>query len=173
MSSSGDNVRRITHNRISESDAVWEPGGNRIAYVRIDPSERVRQVDIFTIRSNGTHRRRITRTDAEERDLDWHPRGDRLVFGRRGYLAIKRVGRSGVRRITGGKSSAWGPSWAPHGRRIVFQRHSRGTRPSGLVKVDPRDRSMTLLLEAPPVDEYGACQPGLCEYANPNWQPRV
>lgn len=172
MSPCGNNVRRITHNRISEKHAVWKPAGNRIAYVRLDLTERARQVDIFTIRTDGTHKRRITRSEVEERDLDWHPEANRLVFGRRGHLAIKRIGRPGVRRITGGKASAWAPAWSPHGRKIVFQRDSRGTRPSGLVKVDPRDRSMSLLLEAPAPDENGHCQPGLCQYTEPTWQPR-
>ncbi len=173
MSPRGDNVRRITHNRITEAYAVWKPGGNRIAYSRIDLTGRDRQVDIFTIRPDGTRKRRITRSEVEEQALDWHPKANRLVFVRRGHLAMKRIGRRGVRRITGGKGSAWAPAWSPHGRKIVFQRHSRGTRPSGLVKVDPRDRSMSLLLEAPAPDENGHCQPGLCAYTEPTWQPRT
>lgn len=172
MSAKGRKVRRITHNRISEASAVWDPQRDRIAYVRLDHRDAPRQMDIFTIRPDGTHRRRVTRTASEEDSLDWHPGGKKLVFVRNSYLVIKRLGRSGSRRVTGGRAYAVAPAWSPHGRKIVFERQSHGTRPSGLVKLDPRDCSMTLLLRAPPIDENGHCQPGLCHYTSPSWQPR-
>ena len=170
MSPRGSDLHRITDNNISEGYPVWKPTGRRIAYVRFDYSKRARQSDVFTIRPDGSYRRRITRSAQEESGLDWHPSGRKLVFVRNTHLQLKVLGRPGSRRLTGGNGSASQPAWSPEGSSIVFERTSFGSRPSGLVELHPRTRKVKLLIRAP-VNEQNICEPGLCSYTSPSWQP--
>ena len=170
MSPRGTALDRVTNNATSERSPVWNPTGRRIAYVRLDYSKKALQTDVFTLRPNGSHRRRITRSVGEESDLDWHPSGRKLVFVRHRHLELKALGRPGLRRLTGGKAVASKPAWSPEGGSIVFERTSYGSRPSGLVELHPRTRKVKLLIRAP-VNEQNICEPGLCSYTSPSWQP--
>lgn len=166
MSARGTNVRRITNNKISESYPAWKPGSGRIAYVRVDRSPSERRTDIFTVSKNGSDRRRITRTAAEEAVLAWDSAAKRLAFIRDRHVFIKHVRRSGARRVTARRNSAWAPVWGPDGRSLIFERISGGPSPSGIVEVDTLSRHTHLLLRAPL--KNGKCPQGVCYYTAPS-----
>ena len=83
MRANGSNVRDATPRLAAwSSQPAFNPGGNRIAYVRSFPGNATS--DIFTIRPNGTGVRRITGRSGRPlggvSSPSWSPDGTRIVF---------------------------------------------------------------------------------------------
>jgi Tol biopolymer transport system component len=123
----GSQVRRLTHNRVFENDAVVSPNGRLIAF-----SRRVRgRGQIFVMRSDGSHVRRLTRGRGRNRLPDWSPDGRRLVFisqppassgfGDREIYTLPLDGYP-KRRLTSNRVVENRPVYSPDGRWIAFER---------------------------------------------------
>ena len=68
MNSDGEDVRRITTNRVTDIWPCWSPDGSQIAFVSI----RNGNSDIYVMDANGGNVTRLTTHNAEDTRPDWH-----------------------------------------------------------------------------------------------------
>jgi Tol biopolymer transport system component len=116
--------------------SVSPTGPGTIAFVKVTGSGS----DIYTIRSDGTGLRRLTNTPENENMASWSPDGSKIAFVR--WLGKKGGRYAGVydfwhatiwvmdadgshqQRLTPPRvKGAYGPSWSPDGRRILFGKY--------------------------------------------------
>ena len=120
----GMNLRRVPGIEDEASDAVWSPGGRRLALSCLWRLENgASQSDVCTVAPDGSAFRRLTITGGGE--PSWSPRG-RIAFvrpvvyqGRPRLWTIPADGSGPGRRVTGGW--ARNPSFSPGGSRIAYE----------------------------------------------------
>lgn len=103
-----------------DSDPHWSPDGQRIALVRIVPSEAGGTTSaLFVIDADGTNLRRLSGQVAEDWAPNWSPDGSRVVFF--GFHASPadpdlftiRPDGSGLEVLLGGPNYDHGPVYGP------------------------------------------------------------
>jgi hypothetical protein len=107
----GPNGVQNTSAEIFDSDPVWSPDGNEIAYVK-----KVGQAEnVWLMRPDGAAQRQVTSDGGEKASLSWQPKGARLVYVEDGGVFTLLEGDSPVRIATGGE-----PVWSPDDSTIAF-----------------------------------------------------
>ncbi len=149
--------RRLTNNRVIDTDPTWSPTGREIAF----SSDRMGTPQIWVMDAEGANARRLT-TGNYDTQPRWSPRGDTIVFTRRtaGGFDLWAVAPDGSRErpLTQGQGSNESASWAPSGRHIVFS-SSRGGRP----------QLYTMLMDG---SEQQPLTRDRGEASSPTWSPR-
>ncbi|HUP43910.1 MAG TPA: S9 family peptidase [Thermoanaerobaculia bacterium] len=100
ISPAGGEAMRLTDGRTGIRDYAWSPGGESIAFVRLDEKT----------------------ADEERREA---AKDDARVVGERSrhaHIHIVDVATKETRRLTGGDFTVWTFSWSPDGKRIAFAR---------------------------------------------------
>jgi TolB protein len=121
------------------------PGKNGlIAFSRIAraPSGNGFRDTIYTVTKRGRHRRAVTTGCCIDDDPAYSPNGKRIAFDRDGHIFTMRADGSRLHKLTKGKRfhgkpfEDSGPSWSPHGGRLVFWRRYQTSRiPSDLFTI--------------------------------------
>jgi Tol biopolymer transport system component len=134
MRANGTHRRRIPHS-VRGFEASFAPGGKKIVFSRITRQ----RSSILTVRIDGSHRMRIRRGASGG---EFSPNGKWIAFNSgNSYpgsapphapcnIGLMRTDGSHVRFLTdtGGSRAVcnFGPSFSPHGHRIVFSRYHQG-----------------------------------------------
>ena len=119
------NMRRLTNTPGIDTSPSYAPDGSRIVF----NSDRGGSQQIYTMDANGGNVQRISFGKGNYATPVWSPRGDKIAFtkmsGGAFYIGVMNTDGSGERLLT----QSWlveGPSWAPNGRVIVFNRGAPG-----------------------------------------------
>lgn len=118
-------MRRLTNSPGIDTSPSYAPDGSRIVF----NSDRGGSQQLYTMDANGGGVKRISFGSGNYATPVWSPRGDKIAFtkmsGGQFYIGIMNPDGSGERLLT----QSWlveGPSWAPNGRVIVFNRGAPG-----------------------------------------------
>jgi TolB protein len=147
----GRGLKRLTHNKAIEFNPAWSPNGHKIAYERGE--------QIWVMGAGGKHQHQVTHFKGGVGGPAWSPDGRRLIFATDGDDAdIWTIGADGsnIRRITDSpRFQEFEPSYAPNGKRIVYDRDRNDF--SHIVTADPDGGRVRVLKRA-----HGG---------EPNWSP--
>jgi TolB protein len=119
-------MRRLTNSPgVIDTSPSYAPDGHAIVF----NSDRGGSQQLYVMDPNGGGIQRISFGQGQYSTPVWSPRGDLIAFtkqyGGQFYIGIMHTDGSGERLLT----QSWldeGPSWAPNGRVIVFERESPG-----------------------------------------------
>ena len=118
-------MKRLTNTPGIDTSPSYAPDGSRIVF----NSDRGGSQQIYTMDGNGGNVQRISFGKGNYATPVWSPRGDKIAFtkisGGQFYIGVMNTDGSGERLLT----QSWlveGPSWAPNGRVIVFNRGAPG-----------------------------------------------
>jgi len=111
MNSDGTNLNRITFSGNYNTEPVWSPKGDKIAYTgRV---KRGKEIDIVTMNPDGSGMRRLTGSQGRNESPTWSPNGRHIAFSsdRRGRKYVYTMTDSGtqLRKLQPGQE----PDWAP------------------------------------------------------------
>lgn len=158
IAASGGTPQRLTNSPGIDTGGSYSPDGSQIVF----ESDRGGSQQLYLMNADGSNQRRISFGGGRYATPAWSPRGDMIAFTRMGGGLF----RIGVMNPSGGAeqllTEAWGdegPSWAPNGRVLTFQRGSQG----GVGKADVWSVDLTGVNErriATPLDG-----------SDPNWGP--
>lgn len=119
----GSNRQRLTYNLDADTEPVWSPDGQRIAFV----SERSGNQDIFVMAADGTQVVQLTNNPYHDYSPAWSPDGTQIAFvsDRDGSwetseLYVMNADGSQQQRLTEDKFRNMTPAWSPDGRVIAF-----------------------------------------------------
>jgi Tol biopolymer transport system component len=135
----GTRETRLTQTRERETNPVFSPDGEKIAFIRGRDSEDVYQIekDIYVMNPDGTGERRLTHVAAgltypDSSQLAWSPDSEKIAFvdGSVSAADIYTIDVDGTNRtrLTNSEPSADRltginyAAWSPDGEKIVFQR---------------------------------------------------
>lgn len=76
MAAGGTTIRRLTNDDATDQDPAWSPGGNEVAWTRVNASG---AFGVYVQDTSSAGRRLVF---ADSRDPSWHPSGDSLAFSR-------------------------------------------------------------------------------------------
>ncbi|MGZ2412566.1 TolB protein [Sphingomonas sp. F9_3S_D5_B_2] len=129
----GGMPRRLTTAPGIDTDPSFSPDGTKILF----ESDRSGTQQIYMMNADGSDERRVSFGSGMHAAPEWSPAGDRIAFTWRGggvlRIGVMNVDGSDERVLTTGPSDE-GPSWAPSGRDLVFQR-TDGTRRRSLYRI--------------------------------------
>jgi Tol biopolymer transport system component len=115
--SAGQRPVRLTNNAVNDTDPVWSPDGQTIAFVRwlprVDSSP---NFEIFAMDADGSRKTNITKTpDASEQDPAYSPNGRRIAFSsNRDGRGIWKMGANGSHPTPiPGAEGGFYPDWQP------------------------------------------------------------
>lgn len=118
-------MRRLTNSPGIDTSPSYSPDGSRIVF----NSDRGGSQQLYVMGAGGGSATRISFGSGNYATPVWSPRGDKIAFtkmtGGQFYIGIMNPDGSGERLLT----QSWlveGPSWAPNGRVIVFNRGAPG-----------------------------------------------
>lgn len=101
------------------------PDGQRIAFARVVPSQRIFIADVYVADADGSNRRRLTR-DKISYAPSWSPDGSKIAMikrldpsGREDIFVINADG-SDPRRLTNHGELLWDLTWSPDGTAIAY-----------------------------------------------------
>jgi len=130
----GTGIRRLTSMAGMESEPVWSPNSDRIAFVASNPASR--SLDIFVVSADGTGLRSLTAAMGDEIDEvqpAWSQDGNRIAFaaatspgsGRFRIWTMLADGTGHAPLVTDHGNDLH-PTWSPAGDRIAFYRYADG-----------------------------------------------
>lgn len=119
-------MRRLTQSAGAiDTSPSYAPDGHAIVFT----SDRGGSQQIYTMDGSGGNIQRISFGSGQYSTPVWSPRGDLIAFtkqsGGKFYIGVMKPDGSGERMLT----QSWldeGPSWAPNGRVVVFNREAPG-----------------------------------------------
>jgi TolB protein len=126
MSSTGNNLRRLTNNSWPDYDPAWSAGGEKIVFWRQVRSKNIRDYDLYTMNADGSNKRLITdeRSIAGPRKFDqspaFSPNGRRIVFRRGVHIYVINTNGSGLSKLPTVFDLEYDPVWSPDGTKIAF-----------------------------------------------------
>jgi TolB protein len=119
--SGGGAVQRLTVGPGVDTSPSFSPDGSRIVF----ESDRSGAQQLYMMNADGTGQRRLSFGGARYASPDWSPDGEWIAFTRRGpdglRVGVIKPDGSGERLLTSGPGDE-GPSWAPSGTTLLFQR---------------------------------------------------
>ena len=128
VNAGGGAPRRLTTAPGIDTDPSFSPDGSKILF----ESDRSGSQQLYTMNADGSDERRVSFGSGAHAAAQWSPDGDRIAFTWRGggtlRIGVMNSDGSDEHALTNGPADE-GPSWAPSGRDLVFQR-SAGTRRS-------------------------------------------
>jgi TolB protein len=117
----GGPIRRITDDRLQQTNPAWSPSAQRIAFAE---QQRNGNWVIFSSRPDGSDRARLTDGQTSSQEPAWSPDGKQIAFiaqtGRPGAVAIMDARGSKATIITGPSFLASRPTWSPDGKQLAF-----------------------------------------------------
>lgn len=118
-------MRRLTNTPGIDTSPSYSPDGSKIVF----NSDRGGSQQLYVMDASGGNVQRISFGSGNYATPVWSPRGDKIAFTKMGggqfYIGVMNTDGSGERLLT----QSWlveGPSWAPNGRVIVFNRGAPG-----------------------------------------------
>ena len=131
----GGTPRRLTSAPGADTSPSYSPDGRRIVF----ESDRSGSQQLYVMDADGSGQRRISFGGGAYASPTWNPRSDLIAFTRIGGAGF----RIGTMTSSGGNirllTDAWqdeGPSWAPNGQFVMFNRIARGSGASTLYAVN-------------------------------------
>ncbi len=121
MNADGTNIQNLTNNSATDSDPVWSPNGNQIAFV--SDRDGFGYSQIYTMNADGSGVTRISDTTANDSAPAWSPNGSQITFvsERDGFpqIYVMNGDGSGLTRVSDGSADDYAPAWSSNGR-IAF-----------------------------------------------------
>jgi len=132
----GQNLTRLTENRVMDVYPVWSPAGDQIAFL----SKRGEDLDIYLVNSNGQEQDILFDSGFNDADIDWA--GDTIVFTSQFQIWKMKSDGSQAEPLTDPpQRGRWGsanlpsgdfdPRLSPDGGTVVFERLEDTERPNG------------------------------------------
>ncbi|MEO7786723.1 MAG: Tol-Pal system beta propeller repeat protein TolB [Sphingomicrobium sp.] len=125
VDANGGTPRRLTDTVGADTSPSYSPDGSRIVF----ESDRGGTQQLYVMNADGSGQRRISFGGGRYASPMWSPRGDLIAFTK-----ISGQFRIGIMSPSGGGekilTDAWqdeGPSWAPNGRFVMFNRIRQGS----------------------------------------------
>lgn len=116
--------QQLTSSDWRDSDPVWSPNGNRLAYATLSPDSATALIRIISV--NGDSLGTIGSVDNHADYPAWAPSEDKIVFAwdKDGNyeLYLANPDGSGLVRLTNTPQNELRPAWSPDGSQIVFDR---------------------------------------------------
>jgi len=142
----------------SQTDAAYDPNGDRVAYV----SDRDGNAEIYVMNADGSDARRLTQTAATEAAPAWTPDGESIVYASNAagtgtgtfHLWIMNADGTNQRSLTQGPQSDFQPAVSPDGHTIAFTTDRAGNYDIYLMDMDgqnPRQFTRAPAPETTPV----------------------
>ena len=117
-------MRKITNDPAIDTSPSYSPDGRKIVF----NSDRGGSQQLYTMNADGSGVTRISFGQGRYGTPVWSPRGDLVAFtkmsGGQFYIGVMRPDGSGERTLTSSYLEE-GPTWAPNGRVIMFNRQTR------------------------------------------------
>jgi TolB protein len=115
---SGGTPQRLTNAPGIDTGGSYSPDGSRIVF----ESDRGGTQQIYVMNTDGSNQRRISFGGGGYGTPEWSPRGDLIAFTKTGSfrIGVMAPDGSGERILT--REAGEGPTWAPNGRAIMYQR---------------------------------------------------
>jgi TolB protein len=123
-------VRRLTHDRLPQTNPSWSGDGSRIAFAEQRANG---NWAIAAMRRDGSGRTQVTSGRTSAQEPSWSPDGRQIAFIQQGLdkasLAIVDAdGRSNPRILTGKSLFPARPTWSPNGESVAFAARAVGAR---------------------------------------------
>ncbi|QNN65096.1 Tol-Pal system protein TolB [Sphingomonas rhizophila] len=133
VGANGGTPRRLTATPGADTSPSYSPDGSRIVF----ESDRSGTQQLYVMNADGSNQKRITFGGGRYASPVWSPKGNLIAFTK-----ISGAFRIGVMSPSGGGerilTDAWqdeGPSWAPNGQFVMFNRITQGSGTSKLYAV--------------------------------------
>ena len=134
VGANGGEPRRLTSTPGADTSPSYSPDGRRVVF----ESDRGGTQQLYVMDADGSNQKRISFGGARYASPVWSPKGNLIAFTRIGGGTF----RIGVMSPGGGNekilTNAWqdeGPSWAPNGQFVMFNRTAQGSGSSRLYAV--------------------------------------
>jgi len=121
MNSDGSNLRNLTNNPASDTEAEISPDGTKIAFVSTRDGG-ILNPEIYVMNADGSNQQRLTKNDdtnAADRHPTWDPTGQRIAFAsnRDGNQEIYTMfaDGSGQENLTNNPARDFAPAYSPAG----------------------------------------------------------
>lgn len=114
----GGTPRRLTNAPGIDTGGSFSPDGRQIVF----ESDRGGSQQIYVMSADGSNPRRISFGGGGAATPEWSPRGDLIAYTQTGSfrIGVMRPDGGGARLLT--RDAGEGPTWAPNGRAIMYQR---------------------------------------------------
>ncbi len=137
----------------SQTDAAFDPAGDRIAYV----SDRDGNAEIYVMNADGSDPRRLTQSPASDAAPAWTPDGQRIVYASSAadsgsgtyHIWVMNADGSDRRQLTKGPQSDFQPAVSPDGRTIAFTTDRGGNYDIYLMDLDGSNQRQFTRAPAP------------------------
>jgi TolB protein len=133
-------IQRLTTDPAIDTAPSFSPDGRQIVF----ESDRGGSQQIYVMNADGSGQRRISFGSGRNGTPVWSPRGDKIAFTKQAggtfAVGVMNVDGSGERVLTNGYEDE-GPTWAPNGRVLMFNRTLSGGRGSQIWSVDVTGRN--------------------------------
>ena len=150
-------MSRLTTDPAIDTAPSFSPDGKQIAF----ESDRGGSKQVYLMNADGSGQHRISFGAGENGTPVWSPRGDLIAFtkqqGAHFTVGVMRFDGSGERMLTNAYHDE-GPTWAPNGRVLMFNREAQNGRGSQIWSVDVTGRN-----------ERRVMTPG--DASDPAWSP--
>jgi TolB protein len=114
----GGTPQRLTNAPGIDTGGSYSPDGSKIVF----ESDRGGTQQIYVMDADGSGQRRISFGGGGYATPEWSPRGDLIAFTKTGSFRIGVMGTDGRGERLLTRDAGEGPTWAPNGRAIMYQR---------------------------------------------------
>ena len=129
MDADGNNQRRLTNNRKSDSSPSWSPDGKWIVFSADRKGDNV-NYEIYVMDADGNNQRRLTNNRVHDTSPSWSSDGKRIVFSSyrdgNGEIYVMDNDGENQQKLTNNPGNDFGPAWfgpafavAPAGKKFT------------------------------------------------------